>query len=432
MLELGLPAPERADPPGLAGISERFGFETADVAPDDARPAAGAPAGPDSPAESGFEDVAAEPAAAATPPPASAAEPDRPSANEAPAAPPDSSNGHSHQTARADWQDPYAVPDVSPRGRNGSGPGGPDLPVPPWRDPGAPDSERRVMDGNARRRPRGSDPDPASRRPAPPRREAAPRDTGRHDTVQLDARRLTEPRRPDDEPDGAQRPAADRQRASEPAAGPLAREHQALVDRVLTACRAAEGRNVFGSYGNSGLTPAIQRIAAQLPVGGLAPGSEEDTLKPADRFTAKLTKLVARQPDRTPAELAASISDAIRYAFTFPATDYSEGTWLVHRKLKTQGFELEVRRNRWDSSECRGVITRWRDPAHGVAFEVQFHTTESWAVAKQTHDAYVRITDATTPAAERARLRARLAAAAAAVQAPPGWPEITDFRWQAR
>ena len=35
-----------------------------------------------------------------------------------------------------------------------------------------------------------------------------------------------------------------------------------------------------------------------------------------------------------------SISDAIRYAFTFDTATYTEGTLLVHRKLKTQGFEL--------------------------------------------------------------------------------------------
>jgi hypothetical protein len=105
---------------------------------------------------------------------------------------------------------------------------------------------------------------------------------------------------------------------------------------------------------------------------------------------------------------------------------------LVHRKLKAQGFDLEARRNLWDSREYKGVFTRWRDPAHGLAFEVQFHTTDSWAVVKQTHDVYLRITDPATPAAERARLRARQAAAAATVSPPPGCLDIADFRAEAR
>jgi hypothetical protein len=176
----------------------------------------------------------------------------------------------------------------------------------------------------------------------------------------------------------------------------------------------------------------VRRIADQLPAGGLAPGSETDTLKPPDRLAARLARLIDRQPGRPPAEIAATISDGIRYAFTFSAADYNEGTLLVHRKLKAQGFDLEARRNQWDSREWKGVVTRWRDPAHGLTFEVQFHTSESWAVVKQTHDAYLRITDPATPAAERARLRARVAAAAATVSPPPGYQDIADFRVGAR
>ena len=104
----------------------------------------------------------------------------------------------------------------------------------------------------------------------------------------------------------------------------------------------------------------------------------------------------------------------------------------MHRKLKAQGFDLEARRNQWDSQEYKGVFTRWRDPAHGLAFEVQFHTTDSWAVVKQTHDAYLRITDPATPAAERARLRASQVAASARVSVPAGCLEIADFRAGAR
>jgi len=205
-----------------------------------------------------------------------------------------------------------------------------------------------------------------------------------------------------------------------------------LAEHTLTRCRAAEGRTALGSYGSSGLTPAMHRLAAQLPAGGLAPGSEADSLKPADRFAAKLSRLIARQPTRSPADLAASISDAVRYAFAFEAADYTEGTWLVHRKLKTQGFELEARRNRWQSPEHKGIFTRWRDPAHGIAFEVQFHTMASWAVAKRTHDAYVRITDPDTPPAERAQLRAGQVAATASAKPPPGCMEIADFRSEPR
>jgi len=205
-----------------------------------------------------------------------------------------------------------------------------------------------------------------------------------------------------------------------------------LVERTLATCRAAEGRNVLGSYGASGVTPAMQRLAAHLPFGGLAPDSEASSLKTAERLTAKLTRLIARNPGRTPEELAAGIGDVVRYAFAFEAADYVEGTWLVHRRLKSHGFELEIRRNRWESPEYKGIFTQWRDPAHDVAFEVQFHTTASWSVAQRTHPAYVQITDPATPPAERARLRARQVAAAATAKPPPNWTDIGDFRLEAR
>jgi len=176
----------------------------------------------------------------------------------------------------------------------------------------------------------------------------------------------------------------------------------------------------------------MQRLAASLPFGGLAPDSETNSLKSPDRFTAKLARLIARNPDRTAEELATTIGDVVRYAFAFEAADYVEGTWLVHRRLKSHGFELEIRRNRWESPEHKGIFTQWRDPAHRVAFEVQFHTLASWAVVQRTHDSYAQITDPATPPAERARLRARQVAAAAVAKAPPNWAELDDFRLEAR
>src|SRR5262249_32549685 len=157
-----------------------------------------------------------------------------------------------------------------------------------------------------------------------------------------------------------------------------------------------------------------------------------DRVRAGDGVGGRVARLIDRQPGRPPAELAATICDGIRYAFSFPAAAYTEGTLLVHRKLKAQGFDLEARRNQWDSREYKGVFTRWRDPAHELAFEVQFHTTDSWAVLKQTHDAYQRITDPATRAPERARLRARQVAAAATVSSPPGCRDIADFRAETR
>ena len=234
----------------------------------------------------------------------------------------------------------------------------------------------------------------------------------------------------DAEPASSPQPAA--ADAPEPHVTGLTTEQLRIAEQALTRFRTAEGRNVFGSYGASGITPAISRVAAQLPSGGLAPGSDRDTLKDPERFRQKLASLIARNPDMPAEQLVTGVCDAIRYAFTFEPADYTDGTWLVHRRLKAQGFELEVRRNRWDSPEYKGIRTQWRDPAHDLPFEVQFHTTASWEVLQRTHAAYLTITDPATPPAERARLRARQVAASTAAPAPSRCAEIADFRLAAR
>ena len=54
-----------------------------------------------------------------------------------------------------------------------------------------------------------------------------------------------------------------------------------IADTALSRYSAAEGKNVFGGYGHSGLTPAMRRIEAQLERGQLLPDTEK--LRPQDR-----------------------------------------------------------------------------------------------------------------------------------------------------
>jgi hypothetical protein len=217
-----------------------------------------------------------------------------------------------------------------------------------------------------------------------------------------------------------------------PAGRRLTPEQQKIAGEALEKYRAADGRNMFGGYGESGLTPAMRRVEAYLPHGRLAPDSEENSLKSPERYQEKLARMIERNPGIPAGELADEIYDAARYTFLFEPQDYTDGTWLVHRRLKAQGFELEARRNLWENHEVKGINTRWRDPAHDLAFEVQFHTPSSWEVLQRTHEAYLRITDPRTPPAERVQLRARQAAEAAASRAPVRCAEIGDFRADTR
>ena len=379
-LELGLPAPERDH---AAATAPREPQPRPAIAPVPGETgAAGDDRDPDRDAAETVEPTALESAAA----PDAASEPGPDSAPTSEPHPPEGSRGDELPSGRpAAWQDPYAVPAADGSGPDHRTSENPGLALGLW---------RASADANR-----------------PERRSTRP-DTNGHT--------------------GAGHADADRAITAQFRASSLTHDQGKLVAGLLAACRAAEGRNMFGDYDESGLTPVMRRIGAEFARGGLAPGSEADALKSPERLAAKLARLIARHPGRSAEELTAGIGDGIRYAFTFDADFYTEGTWLVHRRLKEQGFELEARRNRWDSPEYKGVWTRWRDPSHRLVFEVQFHTSASWEVVRRTHRAYVQITDPATPATERARLRSRQVAAAAAAKAPPRCTEISDFGREAR
>jgi len=204
-----------------------------------------------------------------------------------------------------------------------------------------------------------------------------------------------------------------------------------IADEALNRIRTAEGRNVFGSYGHSGLTPAMRRLEAQLERGQLLPDTESSALKPADLFKQRLADLIQRHPDKPAEELSYEVHDGIRYVYIFEAEHYADATLQVHSRLKGQGFELEVRTNSWRNPEYKGINTRWRDPAHDIVFEVQFHTPQSWDARQQADASHQKITDAATMPAERGRLRALRAEASAAIPIPPRCTAIPDYRKEA-
>jgi hypothetical protein len=204
-----------------------------------------------------------------------------------------------------------------------------------------------------------------------------------------------------------------------------------IADEALDRIRTAEGRNVFGSYGHSGLTPVMRRLEAQLERGQLLPDTESCALKPADLFKQRLADLIQRHPDKPTEELSYEVHDGIRYVYIFEAEHYADATLQVHSRLKAQGFELEVRRNSWRNPEYKGINTRWRDPAHDIVFEVQFHTAPSWDARQRADARYQKIMDAATTPAERGRLRALQAEVSAAIPVPPRCTAIPDYRKEA-
>jgi hypothetical protein len=202
----------------------------------------------------------------------------------------------------------------------------------------------------------------------------------------------------------------------------LTAEQSREADRVTARYLALEGRDRNGDYSGRGLTPVMRLIEAE--VGGKLAGCPEFTLKDGDRFREKLAKMIALEPDKPAAELAASIHDAVRYTLLFDGSSYTDSVLRTIGRLRESGHEMAGVKLGWQGAEYKGINTRWREPTSGLLFEVQFHTPESWDAKQQTHDAYVKIGTPGTPPGEREELRAYQMQITASVKVPDRALEI--------
>jgi hypothetical protein len=208
----------------------------------------------------------------------------------------------------------------------------------------------------------------------------------------------------------------------------LTPEQSRIGDEAITRCREAEGRDADGNYGDHGLTPAMRQIEAQLDHGHLVADTEKFALKDPDRFKEKLAERIAFEPDEDPVNLASRIHDGIRYTFEYDEAYYTESVYRTEDTVSQQGFDLMIRKPRWDGPEYKGINSQWRDPNNGQLFEVQFHTPASWEAKQETHAAYAKLSDARTPPAERERLEEHQRRITASVPVPPGALEIPFYR----
>jgi hypothetical protein len=208
----------------------------------------------------------------------------------------------------------------------------------------------------------------------------------------------------------------------------LTRDQVRIAEDAHDRFREAEGRNLFGSYHDEGLTARLHDIAQQLERGSLAPGTEEQALLPPDRFKARLADMLRRHPERHAEQLALRVPGALSYSFVIDAEDYADGIWLVQDALEVRGFELQARRNAWNSAANRCVYTIWRDPLSDLPVEVQFHTTASLEAQHLAMASAALINDPRIPSAETESLKSDIATTWAALPAPPGNSEISDYR----
>jgi hypothetical protein len=201
-----------------------------------------------------------------------------------------------------------------------------------------------------------------------------------------------------------------------------------ITDRALERCRAAEGRDADGNYGEQGLTPAMRHIESQLEHGHLAEQTEKYALKDPARFKEKLAERIERFPNADPNDLAAKIHDGVRYTFILEFDHYTDSVDLAQSKLAEAGYHQIETKPGWHGEEYKGVNSQWEDPAFGIRFEVQFHTSESWSAKQTTHEAYETIRSNKASVEEVETLRAYQREVSVTVRIPLGALDIPAYR----
>jgi len=211
---------------------------------------------------------------------------------------------------------------------------------------------------------------------------------------------------------------------------PLTAEQSRSADKRVESCREAEGRDMNDRYGHGGITPAMHRVEAQLEQGELVPGTEKFALKTVDRFKEKLAKMISEEPDADWRELVPRITDGIRYTLLFPDEGYASGVMEARDSLTSAGFELYEQKNAWadETKAYKGINSAWMDRDTGVFFEVQMHTSASWAAKQESHREYEIIQSRSTTADEKAGSNQRQDQIFARVPMPDGAAKIPNYR----
>ncbi len=176
-------------------------------------------------------------------------------------------------------------------------------------------------------------------------------------------------------------------------------------------------------------TPVLLDIKSEVP--GAEMVGLRFRLKGDERFKEKVADELRAKPERSIGTISENMPDAMRYTYQFEDDRYTSGYWETHRRLVEQGYSLDFRRNSWESSQYKGLNTRWRTP-DGQLFEIQFHTPESFAAKQLTHEAYERIRSPEASDRERDDLYAFQAEVSAHIPLPDGALTIPDYREERR
>lgn len=164
-------------------------------------------------------------------------------------------------------------------------------------------------------------------------------------------------------------------------------------------------------------------------IGGLA--NLNNRLKGEERLKEKVADALKAAPVEDAAIVTYELHDCVRYTVQYEDHNYSAGVAADVNRLRDTGYELTTFKNLWDNGSYVGINSRWRDPLSTQPFEIQFHTPTSLAAKELTHEAYERMRDPRTSAAERVELDEFQATVSRSIPTPDGAPDL-DFKYGER
>lgn len=181
-----------------------------------------------------------------------------------------------------------------------------------------------------------------------------------------------------------------------------------VAERTMALARAYEPAT----------TAMVKDLAAQA--GGEVVGLEH-RLKTPTSTESKIRRLMAKEPGKAASEIV--LYDALRYTILVsdePAGHHGDTVHDILVAFESRGDRAVRVKNYWPRGDSySGTNTVLRSP-EGLHWEVQFHTSASWATKRKTHDDYDRMRDSATPEDEQRRLFEAMAALWEDIPIPEG------------
>jgi hypothetical protein len=202
-------------------------------------------------------------------------------------------------------------------------------------------------------------------------------------------------------------------------------DYMATVDAANRAYAIDEGCTRVRETEETIITPALRRIESEDPTRHLA--GFDNRLKGKERLIEKVITGIDER-GHTVEEAFGMVKDAVRYTFCYPDSAYTEGVYADCARLENEGFECVDRQNSWSGEQYKGINSRWRVPAIGQLFEVQFHTQASLEAKETTHPAYEKLRVGVPTPAEQRELENFQKRVTASIPVPPGATGIPDYR----